>query len=141
MQAGSSDGNVMNRSQANPKTASKFGSANINIGTAERAASVLIGAAIFLVLRRKLLPYLGALGIAGYLLYRGVSGRCLIYEAMEMDTSDFDLSDLTEGDLNLSQMSRSDKSDNEKAVPEDMEDEVDEALVESFPASDPPGNW
>lgn len=133
--------------------AEKRPSEYINVGSAERLLSAVIGATILFVMRRRLFAYLSMLSIAGYLLYRGSSGHCPLYEKAGIDTSDYDLASLglKESGSRTRRRKRSRQRDSsQKAeeasrtasdVREQIEDEVDEATLESFPASDPPSTW
>jgi hypothetical protein len=101
----------------------------LNVGEGERLASVLIGGLIALLgLRRLSLTALGlALG-GGYLLYRGLTGHCLAYRALDISTAKSKL--------------RFDEAYHEQ--PEstiDTGDLHDEAVWETFPASDSPASW
>lgn len=127
-----------------------------NVGNVERAVSVVLGGLILLAVRRKLLLYGGVLAAAAYLLYRGIGGRCRLYEELGFDTSDLDFSDLDLSRLNVDQIdlseimqkkgdpsaaSAQDMSSAQSVAREQLRDEVDEANYESFPASDPPSTW
>jgi hypothetical protein len=114
-----------------------------NVGSAERLLSLLVGAVLLLALRRRLLFYLSAAGAAGYLLYRGITGRCLIYEAIEIDTTDFDLRRIlhTESDVAPDEQSQGNDTGAGSKPRDTLADEIDETLLESFPASDPPSTW
>jgi len=62
------------------------GNNKVNIGPRERAASVLGGGAMLLaaITRPSKASFLLTAG-GGYLIYRGLSGNCLVYEAMEIN--------------------------------------------------------
>lgn len=64
------------------------GSGHINVGRSERIASVAGGLALTFLGFRKFNPahFMATLG-GGYLLYRGLSGHCLVNEALEIDNS------------------------------------------------------
>jgi len=92
-----------------------------NVGTTERWASAIGGGALALwglglSLRRR--PIAGGLlaALGGSLVYRGASGHCPVYEALDIDTA------RAERDASLRQPS----------------DVVEEASEDSFPASDAP---
>lgn len=101
----------------------------LNIGERERVVSVLIGGLLALFgLGRLPLTALGlALG-GGYLVYRGLTGHCPAYEALDINTATSKL--------------RFDEEYHEQ--PEstiDTEDGRDETVWETFPASDAPSSW
>jgi hypothetical protein len=114
-----------------------------NVGSVERLLSVAIGAVILYFLRRKLLVYLGAACAAGYLLYRGGTGRCLLYEALDIETKDFDVEHMpfSEFFTTLAEEGPDEKTNPDTMARNYIVDEIDETLTESFPASDPPANW
>lgn len=63
----------------------------VNVGNAERVLSGATGAALLaLGLSRKSLPGLLVAGVGGLIAWRGVSGHCLTYSALGMDTTDRD---------------------------------------------------
>jgi uncharacterized membrane protein len=60
----------------------------INVGDVERTVSVAAGGLIALLgLSRRSVPGLLLAGVGGGLIYRGLSGRCPMYRAMDFDTS------------------------------------------------------
>jgi uncharacterized membrane protein len=92
-----------------------------NVGNAERWASVIGGGALALCglglsLGRR--PITGGLlaALGGSLVYRGVSGHCPVYKALDIDTA---------------------RGERVAAEPQPS-DVVDEASEDSFPASDAP---
>ncbi len=124
----------------------------INVGNVERLFSAVLGALILLVVRRKVLVYGAATVAAAYLLYRGVSGRCRFYEEAGIDTSGYDFATLgfDKFDVAASEQRKaahrtSASSQGSPIADHDLrdqiEDDVDEAAYESFPASDPPSTW
>jgi len=97
-----------------------------NLPATERWLSAVMGIVAALYgLREKDAPSLGLLAAGGYLLYRGVTGRCPLYELL----GDYDRAD---GDL----------APVEETPPASVKkgDEVTESSWESFPTSDPP-SW
>jgi uncharacterized membrane protein len=101
--------------------------ADVNVGETERIASVLGGAALaFLGLRRCSLGGLTLAALGGGLIYRGVTGHCSAYTALDINTADDTCSNkrATRGRV---------ESKHEEPL-----DPVQEASEESFPASDPP---
>ena len=129
------------------------GASGRNVGRFDRIASVAAGALVLYALRRRLLSTIVFGSMAAYLLFRGVSGRCLVYESLEFDTLNADES--IEGALkNLTESARQRRYGNEVQIgsradgPTDLERDtwmddggISESLDESFPASDPPANW
>jgi hypothetical protein len=101
----------------------------VNIGTAERGFSLFTGLATlaYLLARRPNTKVSLPLGLeAGYMLYRGITGHCAIYQVMNIDRSDGDGSD--EHDRLI-----------DDGRYEGKIDPVEVASEDSFPASDPPG--
>jgi uncharacterized membrane protein len=87
----------------------------VNGGTGERWASAIVGGALTLygLARRSVAGGLAAALGAG-LLYRGVGGRCPMYQALDIDTT------------------------GRRAQPRSPDDVVEAASEDSFPASDAP---
>jgi uncharacterized membrane protein len=60
----------------------------VNVGSSERAVSVAAGSILALLgLSRRSLPGLLVGGIGGALAYRGATGHCPMYQALEIDTT------------------------------------------------------
>ena len=92
-------------------------SRDTNVGTAERIGSAVAGT--FLVGRALLRPSIGRLiaaVVGAGLLQRGITGHCAMYQALGMNTAD-------------------ENTASRRAI---VDDPVQEASEESFPASDPP---
>lgn len=104
------------------------GSCNVNVGETERAASALIGGILAVGGLRRVGSLSGLLMLAagGGLLYRGMTGHCMLYDQLGMNTREERSMRQSESHL--------------EPLAQDREnfDEVDEASYESFPASDPP---
>ncbi len=133
---------------------SELGARQMNVGNVERLVSILVGAIGLLMLSRRLFVYVTLAALSGYLLFRGISGRCALYARANIDTrgqEDFVASirdagtraasdarttapadRIGEGDSEDSEIAR--WMERERAV-----DPVEQASWESFPASDPPG--
>lgn len=59
-----------------------------NVGQSERAVSVAAGSILALLgLSRRTLPGLVIAGVGGAMLYRGSTGHCPMYEALDLDTA------------------------------------------------------
>lgn len=60
----------------------------VNVGQGERAVSVAAGAILALTgMSRRSLPGLLIAGVGGAMIYRGSTGHCPVYEALEVDTA------------------------------------------------------
>ncbi|MDQ3555749.1 MAG: DUF2892 domain-containing protein [Gemmatimonadota bacterium] len=107
---------------------------HVNVGTPERWGSTAAGGALLAaaVKRGGLGGILLGLGGAA-LVQRGVTGHCQVYGALGLDTHDFGSSE---------EISPSGREVDEELLRRPARaggwSEVDEALDESFPASDPP---
>lgn len=103
----------------------------VNVGRDERFLSLTAGAVLVLYGLGKLpLSAVTLIGTGAYLVYRGFTGHCKVYELGGIDTAVDLLQPLFSNTLNGG------------SVPRSVErgDEVTEAGWESFPTSDPP-SW
>lgn len=98
-----------------------------NVHPVERLASLIIGGGLLLWIGRRFVAVVSLTALAAYLLYRGVSGRCFLYEAAAIDTTNG-----KEGVFGA--------ASNRGGSPRSTRprDKVDQSSWESFPASDPP---
>jgi hypothetical protein len=61
----------------------------VNVGDTERSLSAIAGGGLLLVgLSRLSLTSLLGIAVGGALLYRGLTGHCRVYEALEMTTAE-----------------------------------------------------
>jgi hypothetical protein len=102
----------------------------LNVGEAERLGSLLGGGllALYGLCRRS--P--GAIGLAlagGYLIYRGLTGHCPLYAALQINTA------------SPPRLRFDDEYNEQPETTIDMDDIGDEAVWQTFPASDPPSSW
>lgn len=105
----------------------------------ERWASLAIGGALLAwITPRSVLRFLALPSLGGYLVYRGVTGRCPITDATGTSLSKI-ADKLTEfGSAASDSVYRNPYDEPGTAQSHRIEDPVDEASMESFPASDPP---
>lgn len=106
-------------------------SQQVNVGDTERLASILGGGLVLISMARfgSLTSVLGTLLGAG-LIYRGLTGHCHLYEALEMNTND-ECGESMDFD-------RSRESSDQDVESGDLRNRVEIASTDSFPASDPP---
>ena len=60
----------------------------VNVGSVERRVSLLIGGAVALYALRKSLGHLILLAFGGYLVYRGTTGNCRVYQALGLSSAE-----------------------------------------------------
>jgi uncharacterized membrane protein len=103
-----------------------------NVGEAERWASIAGGAVLVLggLLRGNARGTLAAL-LGGGLVYRGVSGNCLLYELLGISTAAGPAKQAVDRLQHSAAMEALESVDG---------DSVAQASFDSFPASDPPGH-
>ena len=94
-----------------------------NVGATERIASVAAGGALvsLALYQRSPMAWLGGL-LGGALLWRGATGHCAVYQAMGRSTS----------------LPHAMRSYGLRTAPTPTEARIDDALDDTFPASDPP---
>jgi hypothetical protein len=94
----------------------------VNVGAAERRLSLVGGifTLVYLLVRRPNIKVsLPLLLEAGYMLYRGATGHCMVYQVMDINRATDRLVDERQPDRQI--------------------DPVEVSSEDSFPASDPPG--
>lgn len=134
----------------------EFGEQPMNVGNIERLVSILAGAIGLLLLSRRLFVYVTLALLSGYLVFRGVTGRCALYTRVKINTrSEDDVNSLADGLTDITGMTggshtaasedrigAGESEDSEIARWIESEralDPVEQSSWESFPASDPPG--
>ena len=73
-------------SQMGQIAGSDAGERPMNVGNIERLVSILVGAIGLLMLSRRLFVYVTLALLSGYLLFRGITGRCALYARANIDT-------------------------------------------------------
>jgi hypothetical protein len=99
-----------------------------NVGHYERIGSLIVGGALAAYGLSRLSPGFAAVLVGGALVYRGLSGYCNVYQALGLNTA------TTEQGVGAARPSN---------LPQDkvlgpLDNPVDLASDDSFPASDPP---
>lgn len=102
----------------------------MNLNDWERIASIAAGLTGFFLLSRRLLIYLTLAALSAYLLYRGLTGYCFVYDKANLSTRN-----VGEGDDRSDDSTMASASERWRSETHDI---VEEASWESFPASDPP---
>ncbi len=101
-----------------------------NVNSFERLASLLGGGLLtFYGLRRRSPGGLGLALAGGYMVYRGLTGHCPLYQAFHIDTA------------HTHQLQFEELSQELPDTTIEPDDTVDEAVWQTFPASDPPASW
>jgi hypothetical protein len=101
----------------------------MNVNDWERLASLVVGGTTLFVLSRRLFVYLALAGAGAYLVWRGLTGHCYLYEKANLNTRKLTRDSRPRDD------SVRDRAESRSAEERDI---VEEASWESFPASDPP---
>jgi hypothetical protein len=135
----------------------EFGESSMNVGNIERLVSLLAGAVGLLLLSRRLFVYVTLALLSAYLVFRGISGRCMLYTRANINTRSGDemtgevtdtMPRMQESNMsNYGGSTPADRIDNDASEDSEIQrwmderalDPVEQASWESFPASDPPG--
>lgn len=107
-----------------------------NVNNFERLISIVGGILIaYTAIRRFPLSTIFAVS-GGYLLYRGLSGHCPVYE-----TIDFQGAQSQSPTFGSIDQNRASSAQQDPQTTIEPKDKLDEAVWETFPASDPPSSW
>ena len=107
----------------------------MNVNDWERIVSLVLGFVGLFFLARRVLIYLVLAGTSAYLVFRGLTGHCYIYDKANLNTR---AADLPSAPGTSSQLDARFDAEVEEEQATRSRDEVEEASWESFPASDPP---
>lgn len=102
----------------------------LNLAETERFGSILGGVLLtFYGLSRRSTGALAFVLAGGYLIYRGLTGHCPLYAALQLNTA------------NPPRLRFDDAYNEHPESTVDADDVWDEAVWQTFPASDPPSSW
>jgi uncharacterized membrane protein len=80
--------NVRSESERRDRSQKQRRGKRVNVGDAERAVSLAAGVILAaLGLKRRSVPGMLATGVGGVLAYRGITGHCMAYDALKIDTA------------------------------------------------------
>ncbi|MCI0526217.1 MAG: DUF2892 domain-containing protein [Nitrospira sp.] len=128
---------IINRDQVRQTWQQLTQTDRLNVNESERLASLVSGGLLTLYgLNRRSPGGFSSLLTGGYLIYRGLTGYCPAYEALHINTA----SPMERIQLQAGEEDRVKASERPRHTIV-RNDNVDEAVWETFPASDPPANW